>query len=220
MNVYFISGLAADGRVFQFIDLPEGYTKNYINWIPPQKAESLKGYALRLTEQINHEQPFILVGLSMGGMLASEIAKLFPPKITILISSVPASSQLPGYYKYVNRFKLYRLVPTKILKSISVAKRIFSTETHQAKKVLVEVIKESDPKFIRWAIQAILEWENETIPNPIKHIHGTKDGILPFKNTHPSHAILDGTHLMLMSRVKELNDFFAEVFAEVETQDL
>lgn len=216
MNVYFISGLAADGRVFQFIDLPQGYKKIYIDWIPTQKEESLKVYASRLTDQINHEQPFILVGLSMGGMLASEIAKIYPPQLTILISSVPASSQLPVYYKYVNRFKLYRLVPTKLLKSISVAKRIFSTETHQAKKVLVEVIKESDPVFIRWAIQAILEWENEIIPQPIKHIHGTKDGILPIKNTSPSHSVLNGTHLMLMSRVKELNDFFAEVFSEVE----
>lgn len=220
MNVYFISGLAADSRVFKFIELPEGYTKNYIDWITPNKAESLKDYAQRLTSQINHEQPFVLVGLSMGGMLASEIAKLYPPKLTILISSVPASSQLPTYYKYVNRFKIYRLVPTKILKSISVAKRIFSTETHEAKKILVEVIKDSDPQFIRWAIQAILEWENEIIPAPIKHIHGTKDGILPIKNTQPSHAISEGTHLMLMSRVKELNAFFEEVLLEIETKQL
>ena len=216
MNVYFISGLAADGRVFQFIDLPEGYHKIYINWITPIKGEALKDYAFRLTTQIKHDEPYILVGLSMGGMLASEIAKHYPPKLTVLISSVPASSQLPAYYKYVNRFKLYRLVPTKVLKSISVAKRIFSTETSQAKKVLVEVIKDSDPVFIRWAVQAILEWENEKIPEPIKHIHGSKDGILPIKNTSPSHTILDGTHLMLMSRVKELNEFFSEVFKEVE----
>ena len=78
------------------------------------------------------------------------------------------------------------------------------------------MIRDSDPVFIRWAVQAILEWENETIPQPIKHIHGTKDGILPIKNTSPSHTILDGTHLMLMSRVKELNEFFSEVFKEVE----
>ena len=220
MNVYFISGLAADGRVFQFINLPQGYDKIYIDWITPIKEESLKDYAYRLTDQINHEEPYILVGLSMGGMLASEIAKHFPPQLTVLISSVPASSQLPSYFKYVNRFKLYRAVPTKILKSISVAKRIFSTETHAAKKVLVEVIKDSDPVFIRWAIQAILEWENEIIPQPIKHIHGTKDGILPIKNTSPSHSILDGTHLMLMSRVKELNEFFTEVFLEVAEKEL
>lgn len=220
MKVYFISGLAADGRVFQFIDLPQGYDKIYINWITPNKKESLKEYALRLSEQINHEEPYILVGLSMGGMIASEIAKYFPPQLTVLISSVPTSTQLPNYYKYVNRLKLYRVVPTKILKSISVAKRIFSTETSQAKKILVEVIRDSDPVFIRWAIQAILEWENETIPYPIKHIHGTKDGILPIKNTSPSHTILDGTHLMLMSRVEELNIFFAEVFAEVAHRDL
>ncbi len=220
MNVYFISGLAADGRVFQFIDLPEGYYKINITWITPKKEESLKEYALRLTDQINHKEPFVLVGLSMGGMLASEIAKIYPPLLTILISSVPASSHLPAYYKYVNRFKLYRLVPTSLLKSISVAKRIFSTETHQAKKVLVEVIRDSDPVFIRWAVQAILEWRNETIPHPMKHIHGTKDGILPIKNTTASHTIPDGTHLMLMSRVKELNQFFKEVLEEVESRQL
>lgn len=219
MNVYFISGLAADGRVFQFIDLPEGYTKININWIPPQKKESLAAYASRLSSQINTQKPFVLVGLSMGGMLASEIAKRYPPVLTILISSVPLSSQLPKYYKYIYQFSLYKLVPSKILKSISIAKRVFSTETHQAKKVLVEVIKDSDPKFIRWAIQAILEWKNEELPKPLLHVHGSKDGILPIKNTKPSHTILNGTHLMLMSRTKELNDFFIQALKHIEAKD-
>src|SRR6266487_4519719 len=98
MKVYFISGLAADKRVFKHIQLPPGFEAVHLDWISPQKDESLANYALRLADNINRNEPFALVGLSFGGMLATEIAKRYHPAATILISSVPVSTQLPGYY--------------------------------------------------------------------------------------------------------------------------
>lgn len=55
MKVYFISGLAADSRVFKHVVLPPGYEPIYIDWINPLTAESLQDYALRLAEKINRE---------------------------------------------------------------------------------------------------------------------------------------------------------------------
>ncbi len=43
----FISGLGADERVFQYLDVPVP-DKNFVKWIDPRKNESLENYAARL----------------------------------------------------------------------------------------------------------------------------------------------------------------------------
>jgi pimeloyl-ACP methyl ester carboxylesterase len=102
-------------------------------------------------------------------------------------------------------------VPTSWLKSASILKRLFSTEDAQDKIVLNQVIRDSDPNFIRWALGAILQWKNETVPNPYWHIHGTDDRILPMRFTKPTHIIQNAGHLMVMSKANELNKILESV---------
>ena len=78
MKAYFIPGLAADKRVFRHIQLPGNFTPVFLEWIAPIKDETLPQYAYRLAEQIEINEPFIIIGLSFGGMLAVEIAKKYP----------------------------------------------------------------------------------------------------------------------------------------------
>jgi len=205
MKVYFISGLAADSRVFKNIKLPEGFEAVYLDWIKPLKDESLESYAIRLAEKIDHHKKFILVGLSMGGMIASEIAKKYKPEITILVSSAPTFRQFPKRFRVARNLHLHKIIPAGFLKSASVVMRLFTTESPEDKVVLKQVIRDSDPLFIRWAIGAILNWRNEVIPQPMWHIHGTNDKILPMRYTKPTHIITNGGHLMIMSRANDLN---------------
>ena len=118
MNVYFISGIGADQRAFSYITLPQGFNAIHLPWIKPLKAEPLAAYALRLTAGINTAEPFILVGLSMGGMIAVEIAKKFPPVCTILISSIPLATQLPRYYRIAGKLKATILLSPSLIKSL------------------------------------------------------------------------------------------------------
>jgi pimeloyl-ACP methyl ester carboxylesterase len=215
MKVYFISGLAADSRIFKHIRLPNSYEIVHLNWISPQKNESLGHYALRLAEKIDTTEPFALVGLSMGGMIASEIAMKFKPVATILISSAPCYQHLPPQLKMAYYLRLYKWVPISLLKKISIYKRALAPDSEEDKMTMKQVIKESDPAIIRWALYAILSWRNETIPTPIWHIHGTKDEIIPIRYTHPTHRILNANHLMVMSRAAEINEFIKEVLVDV-----
>ena len=210
MKVYFISGLGADRRVFTHIHLPEGYEAVHLDWILPVKNESLGAYALRLAEKINTREQFVLVGLSMGGMIASEISKKYPPVTTILLSSVPVSNQLPSYFKIVHLLRLHKALPVRLIKSATVIKHFFSTKTTGDKILLRQVIADSDPVFVRWAIDAILKWKNETVPKPLWHIHGAKDEILPVRFTKPTHTISKGTHMMVMTKAPELNRLLTE----------
>src|SRR5664279_562260 len=116
MKVYCISGIAADSRAFKHIRLPEGFNIVFIHWIKPFRKESLHDYAMRLSECINTNEPFCVIGLSLGGIVASEIAVRYKPRATILIGSVPVFSQLPGYYRWVRFLKIHRLIPGTLYK--------------------------------------------------------------------------------------------------------
>jgi pimeloyl-ACP methyl ester carboxylesterase len=210
MKVYFISGLAADARVFKYISLPAGCEAVHLEWITPQKDDTLPSYAMRLASKINRDEPFALVGLSFGGMLATEIAKQYNPAVTILISSVPVSKQLPGYFRMAGKIGLHKLVPVSLLKSSAATKRFFTREKNDDKKLLLEIIKESDAGLIRWSINAILNWQNETIPQPVWHIHGTRDEILPVKFTQPTLTIPKQGHMLVMTCPQAVNEFLAK----------
>ncbi len=79
-NVYFISGLGADKRAFQFLNL-RFCNPVFVEWIKPEHEESISDYAARLKDQIRDDHP-VIVGLSFGGMIAVEYAKKFPVKKT------------------------------------------------------------------------------------------------------------------------------------------
>ncbi|MES1161164.1 MAG: alpha/beta hydrolase, partial [Bacteroidota bacterium] len=179
MNVYFISGIGGDRRLFHGIRLPEGFRTSYVDWILPGNKETLPDYALRLTEQIEPTQPFVLVGASLGGIMAVEIAKRLAPVATILISSIPVSSQLPVYYTAARHLRLAQLLPTSFIKGASHFKRLFTRETGANKKLMRQMIRDGDARFIKWGLNAVLEWRNEVKPQPLWHIHGTRDEVFP-----------------------------------------
>lgn len=211
MKVYFISGLGADERVFRHIQLPPGYEAVHLSWIPPQEKESLHEYALRLGQKISRDEPFALVGLSLGGMMAIELAKTLQPQKTILISSIPVASAMPPYYKFAGLLRLHRIVPVSMIKRLSWIKRLFTSETSEDKAMLRMMIRDVDPKFVRWAFAAALGWKNEELPKEVYQIHGSADAILPARYTQPRYLIRGAGHLMILNRAKKINEILKEI---------
>lgn len=216
MNVYFISGVGADWRVFSNLKLPAGCAAHHLDWIKPEINETLASYAKRLAEGIDRSKPFILVGLSFGGMLATEINALYPAKLVVLISSVPTSDQLPPYFKMAGRINLHKLVPVSLLKSMSLLKRLFTAETPEAKKFLRQAIRSADTGFIRWSLDAIVKWRGHHRPSSYIHIHGSQDFILPTRFTGYTHLVKGGGHLMVLTRASDINRILAEAIGSEE----
>ena len=65
--------------------------------------------------------------------------------------------------------------------------------------------------FLRWAIDKILHWKNETIHKNDFHIHGPADRILPYKNIKPTITINGGPHLMIVTKAVEVNKHLQEI---------
>jgi pimeloyl-ACP methyl ester carboxylesterase len=211
-NIYVISGLGAEERVFFKTNFGHNNV-THIKWLTPNKSETIEQYALRLTSLIKHESP-ILVGLSFGGMVAIEVAKHIKVEKIILISSAKTKNELPKYYRLAGKLNLQKLVPTYFFKTANVFTNwAFSSRTKSDKKILAAMIKETDVNFLKWAIAEILNWKNETIHNNVFHIHGTADRILPFKNTHNTIVVNGGPHLMVVTKAKEINKHLSELLA-------
>ena len=186
----------------------------YLPWINPLPNETLPAYALRMAEPIDSSQPFALVGLSLGGMIAIEIAKQYRPEKIILISSIPVARSMPVSYKLAGWLGLHRFVPISIIKHASRIKRLFTTETTEDKNMLRSMIRDCDPAFIRWAFGAALGWKNKWIPENLFHIHGSADAILPVRYTKPGHIIPRAGHLMILNRAGQINQILEKLEQE------
>ncbi|HEV2354925.1 MAG TPA: alpha/beta fold hydrolase [Puia sp.] len=213
MKTYLISGIGADYRLFTHIHLPDGYETRYIRWIDPQKGEPLPAYALRLAGQINTREPFVLIGFSLGGIMATEIAKIFNPVHTILISSIPRSSELPPYYIRAHRLRLAKLAAPPLMKFLAFIKALLTMRSRDDRKLMKDVIWSGDDRFISWAIEAVLRWENDTLPLSMTHIHGAWDEIFPMLYTHADYTIPKAGHNLTMTHPHSVNDLLEKILS-------
>jgi pimeloyl-ACP methyl ester carboxylesterase len=220
LKIYFIPGIGADYRLFLHLRLPEGYEPAYIHWIPPIKKERLSDYAYRLTQQIDTTEPFVLAGLSLGGIMAVEIAKRIPTVSTILISSVPVSGDLPRLYRIAGALQLGRLIPASLLKLAAIIKHSIWMRSAAGRRLMRQVIRAGDDRFIRWAMSAVLKWRNTIIPQPLYHIHGGRDEVFPIRLTTPTHIYPKGDHMFLISHPEAVNNFLHEILTPIQKRTL
>lgn len=204
-DLFLISGLGADRRVFEFLDL-SGYNLNYINWIPPQPNESIEHYAQRLLQQIPVKKP-ILIGVSFGGMMAVEIGKLIEIEKIILISSVKNQSELPWYFRLSGKLKLNRLFPSS--PSSSLLFYTFGVKEKYEKELLLDIIRRTDPLFLNWALEKILRWKNKSSLSNLIKIHGTHDKLFP--NQKANYLIKGGGHFMIVDRASEISTLLKNI---------
>ena len=211
MKAYFISGLGADKKAFQKIKLPSVYEPVYLDWITPEKNESLTDYARRFSSLIKNDDAFVLIGLSFGGMIATEIARLRNPMKTIIISSVASSNELPWYFKRAGGMGLHKFVPIKILKAGSIIRNIMGARSKEDKDIIYHYAKFADPDLVRWSLDAIVNWSQPDRLPGIIHLHGSNDRMLPIKYTHPDFVIKNGGHLMVFNKADEVNKILNEI---------
>jgi len=211
MQIFFLSGLGADKTVFQFLNLGD-HEKIFIDWIEPGKNESLPDYALRLKKSYIPDEALI-VGLSFGGMLATEIAKEYPLVKAIIISSSKTVYEVPPYYKTGKIMPLHDWVSSEVQRWFMMRmKWFFGLNTNESIKIYEDLIRNCNTGFNRWAVNAILHWNNTEVPENIIHIHGTHDKVLPYKYIQQAnYTIQKGEHLMVMEQPAVLSHLLKEI---------
>lgn len=213
--VYLFPGQGSDERLFKHLELPPAYDTVHIIYPVPDKGENLESYALRFMEEIDTCSPFILMGVSLGGMICTELSDTLSPLHTILISSAKSSHELPGRYTFQKHIPLNRILPKRIIKGGGrLLQGIVEPDRKHDKETFKDMLKEKDPLYLKRTVDMIINWNRWTYPDQITHIHGHKDHTIPIKNVSYDYLIEDGSHMMMITRAGEINQLIAEILSQ------
>jgi pimeloyl-ACP methyl ester carboxylesterase len=211
LKLYCISGLGADERVFKFLKLD--FEVFPLSWIDPLLNESIEDYSIRLARAINTEEPFGIMGVSFGGLIATEISKRLNPEFTILISSAETKSDLRFSYKLAGKIGGLKWLPQKFFDMPrSIASRIFGTKSNQ---LLNAILDDTDLKFAKWAVIELTQWKNKTrLKNSFK-IGGENDVVMPPNLALDNVIISNGEHFMIVDKADEISDIINLKYANL-----
>lgn len=215
-HVYLMPGLAASSSIFENIKLQKDTFKvHYLEWILPNKSESLQDYAKRMCLLITEEN-VVLIGVSFGGILVQEMSKLISVKKVIIISSIKSRDEMPLRLKLVNSTMAYKLLPYSIIANIdkwqkyAVGNNFISNRLRLYDKYL----NVRDKVYLEWAIQNVVSWKESGVIKNLVHIHGEKDEVFPAKNIKNYIPVANGTHVMIVVRYHWMNEHLSKIILE------
>lgn len=206
-HIYFVPGLAASSKIFEYLQFPEDtFELHFLEWILPlSENEPISDYALRMAGFVTAENP-VLVGVSFGGIIAQEMSKHLHPKKIILISSIKSKKELPKRLNIIRKTKIYKLFPAYAIKNMEgFFKYAFGDYAKKRIKIYKEYLSVRDEKYLKWAIYNVLHWNQKKSLKNTVHIHGTEDEIFPIKHIKNCIPIEKGTHVMILQKAKKIS---------------
>lgn len=174
-----------DHSDFTFLDWP-------LEFIPKDIIE----LSVLIADKIDN-QTSTIVGSSMGGMVALEIAKIKNIKNVVLIGSALSSKEINNVLKSLSHITDY--LPLNLLKKLS----------GKIPLQLSQMYSEQSSEFIRNMIKSVMNWESTTTCNLLR-IHGKKDHII---KAEYSDLWIDGGHLLALTHPKECIDAIKNKFS-------
>lgn len=206
--------MGADKRLFSELEPIDGYEFVDLEWKTSlTQLKSLKEYAVEISKDIDISNPFSLLGVSMGGMVCSELADILSPDKVVIISSAKISKELPSYFKRFKFLGISRLLNRERINILlGNSSKYFGAMNSEQKKLFYQMSENINIDFIVWSIKAILNWDKKKASSKIIHIHGNKDIVIPITNITPTHLVEKGDHMMIWNKSKQINQQLKEIF--------
>ena len=210
--VYLFPGQGSDWRLFKHLALPPGYDTVNISYPVPDQNESLPAYARRFIGKIDQSGPYVLIGVSLGGMICTELADTLSPLKTIIISSAKSTNELPGRYTFQQNIRINRLITKGMTKAgARILQGIVEPDRKHDPETFREMLKAKDPLYLKRTVDMIINWDRTAFPDNIIHIHGDRDHTIPIKNVRYDYMVEDGSHMMMITRADEINQIIHHV---------
>lgn len=212
LHVYMMPGMAANSAIFEHIRLPEDTFKvHYLEWLIPDRRETLKEYALRMNTFIKHDNP-VLIGVSFGGVVVQEMSKYLNVQRLIIISSVKCRDELPNRMRFAAKTGIYRLIPTGLMDYVDHFEKIAIGDFAKKRARLYrQYLSVNNKTYLDWAIEHMVLWECKKADEKVIHIHGDKDIIFPIEHIGKCIKVKGGTHIMIINRFRWFNRYLPEI---------
>jgi len=195
-----LPGIGADARLFAAQRAVRDV--RVIEWIAPRDArESLADYAARLAREAQVGGEFDLGGASFGGMVAIEMARHLNPQSVYLFGSCRSADAIAPYLRVLRAFVMK---PPRVVAPLMA--RWFGATSRQHVEVFVDMLANTDARFLRWAASAVFGWRGVAdLAMPVRHVHGSRDRIIPVSCLNADHIIERAGHLLTLTHADEVN---------------
>lgn len=212
-TIYCFPGQGSDHRLFDSLRVDTNYRLRFINYATPKKNCNMKQFAQELSQQIDSTQPFILLGVSLGGMICCELAEFMHPQKIILISSAKNRNELPRRYRFQYHIPLYRIFPGGFLNfGAKIMQPIVEPDRKHNKATFKSMLSKKTGLYMKRTVSMIINWERTSNSAEIFHIHGTKDHTLPIRFiVNPTFILENGSHMMTLTRAQDINVFLNQI---------
>jgi len=211
-TLLFLPGVGGDERLFgpQLAAFPGS---RVLPWVAAEVGESLALYARRLAATVVVDGPCVIVGNSLGGMVAWELAAHVKPQAVVLLGS---ASSLAAVHRPLRpllplgRWVSPWMVPWLALGGPFVA-AVFGVRWRDL-GLFLDMMRETSPTFFAFALRAIATWQPSPQPGvPVFRVHGASDRVLaPGEGA----VLIPGAgHVLSLSHGHEVNQALNGVLA-------
>lgn len=218
VHIYCMPGMWTKSSIFNRIALPPGFVLHLWEWETPEKGETLPQYAQRYAQKIKHPTP-VLLGVSFGGVLVQEVAKIVPHSLVVLVSSVKSPKEFSPRMKFLKKSKIYEFFPAFLLEK-DVFFRILSFFSKKIKKRMAfyapYIMHPLSAHYTRWALRALFRWEPNELLRKIVHIQGDSDAIFPAEFVQNPIIVPNATHIMIVNRYRWFNEHLPKIIQTYE----
>lgn len=184
-RIILLPGMGADGRLFPEVwDALPGVVR--VDWSECAGATTLGEAAEKLIRRHGIGPADRLVGISLGGMVACEIASRLRIASPVLIASTTHPRGVSRFLRLIH--PLMRIVP---LVPLQVALRYSPNLVHR-------MFARTDPGFLRAMVKAIFRWEGLSPAAELRpvRLHGRRDLVIP-RPAGPA-RLFDGGHMFMV----------------------
>jgi len=207
-----IPGTGADERLFHQLELSAFDTVN-IHLPVPDWGESMHDYAERIAhEQVDTSQRYAFLGVSLGGMVATELAELYEPEFTLVVASAKTRNELPPGYRFARFVPIYRVVGGRTMRWFT--KRVqprFEPMEPEQRELFIDMIYAKDPRFLQRAVGLMVNWQRTDAPDGVTHVHGRLDHTLPMRYVRPDLTVRDEGHMLTYSSPEVVEAVLADL---------
>lgn len=207
-KLVYISGIGADARAFSNIQIHSDLEHVHADCIALQStSEPFESYCDRMIQVYDISSEDILVGLSFGGFIAQQMAKVLGNKKVILISSFRNKYDLQPLMIFGLKFKLNKMLPSFRIPLLSDIVAIFlNSWNNDSRAILKEMLKTADFGFINWSIMQIgLINLSDSFSSGFLCFTGANDKVVSDWGRENHVSIEKGSHFMLYDLGEEIS---------------
>lgn len=216
MDVYLLPGLGTDQRLFSRMDL-SGLNVRYLNWPAYERGCTLADIAAQLRPQVDADRPHVLAGVSMGGMVAQELAALTQPERVLLISTWTGPHEWPWTVHLGARLGVQRVIRERTMRGVWPLKQwLVGQGNKEVDRLLYDMACDEGAVKLRNGLDAIFRWQGSPWKGPVVRIHGDADRLVPMRFA-VDHRVADGGHTMVVYKASEVAAMLREALTRPVT---